>query len=768
MDRFEVLKVMSKALVGQPAAVDRFMQEIRSAGRLSHPNVAMAHSAHQLDDLLVLAMEYVEGEDLAKVVRTRGPLPIQNACYCVHQAATALQRGYELGLVHRDIKPGNILLSRQGKRQVVKVIDFGLAKAKSEVTSGQELTGTNQMMGTPGYTAPEQLKDAKNADARSDIYSLGCTLYCLLSGEPPFQGNTAYAVLLAQHAGEIRPLREIRPEVPEALEAVVAKMMAVEPAERFGQPGEVAAALVPFIKGAKESAEGSGEVPRSGTKPARPELSAVPDRRNAKDASERSQPPAEPAAALQRSVPPGKPALAGSIRKSTPAARPAHLEKVPKTKAKRRSRMPGAWLIAAAVVLLGGLLAVPLVLRVRTTQGTLELTLDPPDAEVLVDGDEVTVKRRGGEPVVIRGVPGKRTLHVQKGGFEAQSPDITLVEGNKQELTIRLVPKPADNSGRDREAAHHAVQPEKAVTKGTTNTPKPVAPLVRERPAPLDCTGPSGVSATDVRKSQEAWAKYLGRQVEETVAIGDGVTITFVLVPPGKFLMGSPDGDGNGAKSVPLHTVVLTEPFDLGKYEVTQRQYQALTGKNPSTFTENGSDRPVERVSWEEAEDFGRELTKRRNDNHVYRLPTEAEWEYSCRGGRPTSQLFGIGDGRSLSSFEANINGAFPFGTAKEGPNLEATCKVGSYKPNALGLFDMHGNVWEWCADFFGPYPAGEVTNPTGPTDSSGADCRVVRGGAWLAYEGNGRSSDRLSYTPNFQYKDLGFRLARSVASRSK
>ena len=157
MDRFEVLKVMNKSLVGHAAAIERFLREIRSAARLNPPPTSPPPTKryhHQLDDLLVLAMEYVEGEDLAKVVKARGPLPVAHACFCVHHAALALQRGHELGLVHRDIKPGNILLAKQGKRPVVKVIDFGLAKAKSEVTHDQALTPTNAMIGTPPVTPP--------------------------------------------------------------------------------------------------------------------------------------------------------------------------------------------------------------------------------------------------------------------------------------------------------------------------------------------------------------------------------------------------------------------------------------------------------------------------------------------------------------------------------------------------------------------------------------------------------------------------------------
>ena len=181
--------------------------------------------------------------------------------------------------------------------------------------------------------------------------------------------------------------------------------------------------------------------------------------------------------------------------------------------------------------------------------------------------------------------------------------------------------------------------------------------VVHVGPQRLNCTGPNGVSADDVRRAQEAWAKYLGRDVEENVEIADGVTMTFVLVPPGKFLMGSPpDEEGKNGRypNETLHEVTLTEPFDLGKYEVTQAQYAALTGKSPSYY--KGSDRPVEQVTWDEADAFGRDLTKKLSDRHVYRLATEAEWEYSCRGGRPSSEPFGIGDGRSLTSRDANFN----------------------------------------------------------------------------------------------------------------
>jgi formylglycine-generating enzyme required for sulfatase activity len=279
----------------------------------------------------------------------------------------------------------------------------------------------------------------------------------------------------------------------------------------------------------------------------------------------------------------------------------------------------------------------------------------------------------------------------------------------------------------------------------------------------LDSTGLTGFSAAQVRNIQEAWARRLGRAVEETVEIGDGVKMTFGLVPPGKFLMGLPADEEGYSGDERLHEVTLTEPFYLAKTEVTQAQYKALTGENPSHF--RGADKPVEQVSWEEARKYAEELTKTRKDNHVYRLPTEAEWEYACRGGRSSSQPFGIGDGRSLSSRQANFKGDKPYGGADKGPDLKSTCAVGSYSANALGLLDMHGNVMEWCADWDGSYPSGAVTDPTGPAEGS---TRVSRGGSWGTFAVNCRAACRIGIGPSILSMDVGFRLARSVPSDSK
>jgi formylglycine-generating enzyme required for sulfatase activity len=292
--------------------------------------------------------------------------------------------------------------------------------------------------------------------------------------------------------------------------------------------------------------------------------------------------------------------------------------------------------------------------------------------------------------------------------------------------------------------------------------------VVRQRLQPLDCTGQAGVSAADVRRAQEEWAAYLGRQVEETVEIGNGVTMTFVLVPPGKFRMGSPTGEaGRDNYYETPHTVVLTKPFDLGKTEVTQAQYKALTGREPSKFKGSG-DLPVEQVSWIDARDYAADLTKKLSDRYVYRLPTEAEWEYACRGGRPSSQPFGVGNGRSLSFREANFNGNHPYGGAPNGDYLEKTCKVGSYPANSLGLCDMHGNVWEWCVGRQAAYDTyeDEVTDPTDP--GGDLDSQVIRGGGWNFFGTQCRAASRRWASNRDQIFSHGFRLARSVPPGDK
>jgi formylglycine-generating enzyme required for sulfatase activity len=245
MDKPVALKVIRPAVLDNPDALARFHAEVKAAGRLDHQNIARAHDADQAGELHFLVMEFVEGVSLAQLLERKGRLPVAGACQCVRQAALGLQHAFEQGMVHRDIKPQNLMLTPKG---VVKVLDFGLARLRSEGAPGTRLTQLDAFMGTPEYVAPEQATDARQADTRADIYSLGCTLYALLTGRPPFQEDTLVKAVMAHIEKEARPPHELRPEVPPELSAVVAKMLAKDPARRYQRPIEVAQALAPFVK----------------------------------------------------------------------------------------------------------------------------------------------------------------------------------------------------------------------------------------------------------------------------------------------------------------------------------------------------------------------------------------------------------------------------------------------------------------------------------------------------------------------------------------
>jgi sulfatase modifying factor 1 len=228
-------------------------------------------------------------------------------------------------------------------------------------------------------------------------------------------------------------------------------------------------------------------------------------------------------------------------------------------------------------------------------------------------------------------------------------------------------------------------------------------------------------------------------------------------IPAGEFLMGSPDDEDLRRDNETQHQVTISKPFWMGKYPVTQGQWEKVMGDNPSDFKEAGKDAPVECVGWDDAMEFCRKVNQREAregrlpQGYEFTLPTEAQWEYACRAG--TTTVFHFGD--SLSSHQANFDGNHPYGDAEEGPFLDTTTPVGKYRPNAWGLYDMHGNVWEWCHDWFGNYPSGSVTDPAGPNSGS---VRVYRGGCWGSSGEYCRSADRDSYYPGHRSSYLGFR----------
>jgi formylglycine-generating enzyme required for sulfatase activity len=636
LDCLVAIKVLKTGVTADPEAADRFLQEMRAVGKLQHPRIVRALDAERAGNLLLLVMEYVEGVNLDRLVKKKGPLPVRYACLWIIEAAEGLQHAHDQGLVHRDIKPANLMMTAKTKE--IKILDFGLARLPRDQHGKGDQTKHQTFMGTPEYVAPEQVTDARSADIRADIYSLGATLYFLLAGRPPFVAKTALEVLVAHLQEEPPPLSAWRKDVPAELVAVVAKMLAKSPDDRYRTTAEASAALLPFVAGAKKSEQEPASGPPPLPEPMWEALSAPPARRGRKK------------------------------------ERPTH-----------------------------GLVRVAIVASVLLT------------------------------PVAAW-------------------------------IVLSVMPSaPTDKGASGREA------------KGKAPEPKPDGKN-------------DGGNENKQAKGPPAGGKLEPGPREITSSIG----MKLVRIPPGTFTMGSPAGEKDRSDDEgPQHEVEITKAFHLGEKEVTQRQFKEVMGYNPRFFSRDGEkgpgleykngdpaggkgkvtgstdDFPVELVSWDEAVEFCDKLTKRDRDTGKigrelkYRLPTEAEWEYSCRGGAPSYQTFHFGN--SLSSRQANFDGNHPYGGAAKGDYLQRTTKVGSYEKNAFGLYDMHGNVWEWCADrydkdYYQSGPAsGPWRDPAGPSRGSG---RVLRGSSWSRFGRNCRSASRGRNAPVDRHRNGGFRVA--------
>jgi serine/threonine protein kinase len=248
MRRLVAVKLLPTSAMESPDAVRRFYREVQAAAQLSHPNIVTAYDASEFEGVHYLAMEYVDGRDLGRVVKEHGPLSVQWAVDYVIQAAKGLEYAHAQGIVHRDVKPGNLLLDTNG---TVKILDMGLARLNPHELGERELseweiTENDRLMGTIDYMSPEQAEDTRGADHRSDIYSLGCAFYRLLIGEPPFTGATPMKKLLAHREAPIPSLCAVRPDVPPQLDAVFQRMVAKRPEDRYQSMGEVVAALESF------------------------------------------------------------------------------------------------------------------------------------------------------------------------------------------------------------------------------------------------------------------------------------------------------------------------------------------------------------------------------------------------------------------------------------------------------------------------------------------------------------------------------------------
>jgi serine/threonine protein kinase len=271
LGKFVALKAMRETRLAPADAVARFRRETEAVGQLDHPHLVEAHDAGEQDGIVYLVLKLIDGVDLHRLVKQQGPLPVAEACELVRQAALGLQYLHERGLVHRDLKPSNLMRTPSG---TVKVLDLGLARLRS-AGSADDLTSPNVMMGTPDYLAPEQADNAAGVDIRADLYSLGATLFYLLTGKPPFAHHSEILAKLKAHGAETpADVRSLRSDVPEGVAGLVARLLAKRPEQRFATPQELADALTPWV-----TPQGAPDALLPSTLPAAPSSPIQPSQR---------------------------------------------------------------------------------------------------------------------------------------------------------------------------------------------------------------------------------------------------------------------------------------------------------------------------------------------------------------------------------------------------------------------------------------------------------------------------------------------------------
>jgi serine/threonine protein kinase/tetratricopeptide (TPR) repeat protein len=448
MNRQVAIKVISRSLLDRPNALQRFRREVQAAAQLCHRNIVIAYDAEQAGELHMLVMEFVPGQSLAEIVEKKGPLPLRHACYYIRQAAKGLQHAYERGMIHRDIKPSNLILTPQGR---VKILDFGLAKMVTESELDQEVTGTDVYVGTAEYVAPEQAKDARTADIRADLYSLGCTLYCLLAGRPPFREDTRMNTILAHIHKEPQPLPELRPEVPEQLWRVAARLLAKDPAQRYQKPSEVVAALTPFVEPGTEP-DTKADFALSSIRSSAAEGAAF-----AADTNESKKVPLEA---------PGNTSPNAVLLAQNEAASPfanlidtndasQGIRRVSKTSKPYQAPWWKRPVVLATVVSvsLASILAAltfnkgkePLTKGDKSdpisAKAFVVLEIDPPGAKVFLSGQKAPIVILDGKKE-IELTPGMHRLRTSKDGFEDDTRPIEVNPGANRPIKIKLKPKP--------------------------------------------------------------------------------------------------------------------------------------------------------------------------------------------------------------------------------------------------------------------------------------------------------------------------------------
>jgi formylglycine-generating enzyme required for sulfatase activity len=690
LKRTVALKMVLAGGHAAPHERARFRLEAEAVARLQHPNIVQIHEVGEAGGHPYCALELVEGGSLAAKLAGQ-PLPAREAARLVETLARAMQLAHGRNVVHRDLKPANVLLAADG---TPKITDFGLAR-QTDSDSGETQAG--QVMGTPSYMAPEQASGRTHeAGPAADVYALGAILYECLAGRPPFKGKTVVETLDQVQTQEPAPPSRGRAGVPPDLETVCLKCLRKEPEQRYSSAAELADDLVRYQRGEPIQARPVGRVERS--------VKWV----------KRNPVVAGAAAAVLLVTVLG---VAGIVWKYLDAEQQKDIALKEADKANKARNFLAGIFQKAETDVKGGNVTVRQLMEEAETGIPVEFADQP---ELRADLLSIIGK-------VKRGI-----------GWRTPQAMILKVRGTAQLQSAAGVQKAA--------VAQALVNLDDRLILGADAQVQLVflADFHKERVKP-------GQEVTIGSKGCEPANAVMGRD--------DSVLMTFVRLPKGTFYMGWNGKMGSAKKTE------IKEDFELAVHDVTQGQWEAVMGNNPSGYSRKGSGRnnvvdisdeelklfPVEMVSWNDAQEFIRKLNeKERGRGYWYRLPSEAEWEYACRGGATSEEdcsyyFYFDKPTNDLSSEQANFNGDYPVGKGPQGTSLQRPTRVGAYPPNKLGLYDMHGNVFQLCADEFAP----------------GGSDRVRRGGSWYGIGAYCTAAFRNRNAPAARDVIVGFRLAR-------
>jgi serine/threonine protein kinase/formylglycine-generating enzyme required for sulfatase activity len=730
LQRVVALKVMAPQIAATSPARKRFLREARSSAQVRHENVVQVYEVAE-QPLPYLAMEFIPGETLQQKLDRVGPLDVPETLRIGRQIAEGLAAAHATDLIHRDIKPGNVLL--EGGQHKVKITDFGLARAADDASISQ----SGIIAGTPMYMAPEQA-EGKTLDQRADLFSLGSVLYQMVAGRPPFRANSTLSVLKRVAEDQPRAIREIIPETPQWLCDIIAKLHAKSPDDRFQSAREVADVLADCEAQLKANSRLNdfSRIPRS-----EPRRSGRWKRVVAAAAV------LLPLIALTATELTGVTDLfhkqPGVVPSPNPALSPDDSESAGwaqifngKDLTGWWTEQPEKWKVSDGLLIGAGDRAY---LRWQKTHRDFSCRI------------EAKVISPGAAAINFRGFEGATALVRLSSQKNEEAGALCLWSTlRKTESLVQWKNPPSLQDGWF--SVEISATGKKATIKvnGITTAERTIAEMPDE-----------GTLALVI--SEKAVVQFRKIEIKEPPAATEALPPTFknrigmefVIVPKGKSWLG-------GGKDKLGEEVEIPADFYLGKYEVTQEEWEKVMGEKRSLFSRTGDDRdavkditdedlkrfPVDNVSWNDCRIFVMKLNKLEQETGwVYRLPTETEWEYACRGG-PMSD-------KAQSDFDFYF--AEPTNKATQDQanfSYEATpkrpCKVGSYKPNRLGLHDMHGNVWEWCDGLYDP------------KDPAPGPRRSIRGGCWVDdLGGNGRAAVRQAAAPGARSHFFGLRVAR-------